>query len=193
MTGRLAAADRARLARLGIAPLATEDALALFDATLATETPAVVAARFDPAALRGAIAEEQLPPLLAGLVRTPTRRATTGGGGGFAERLRGLGAEERQRVVAGEVRRQVAGVLGRPDADAVPVDRVFSELGFDSLMGVDLRNRLSTVMERRLPASLVFDQPTVRDLTEYLIAELTGDADVSAGVVGGVVAVDEPL
>ncbi|MFH8471066.1 type I polyketide synthase, partial [Streptomyces sp. NPDC017991] len=193
MTGRLATADRARLARLGIAPLATDDALALFDAALTAETPAVVTAHFDPAALRGAIAAEQLPPLLAGLVRTPARRATTGGGGGFAERLRGLGAEERRRLVAGEVRRQVAGVLGRPDADAVPVDRAFSELGLDSLMGVDLRNRLSSVMDRRLPASLVFDQPTVRDLTEYLIVELTGDTGASAPVIGEALAVDEPL
>ncbi|MFI5825584.1 SDR family NAD(P)-dependent oxidoreductase, partial [Streptomyces rishiriensis] len=193
MTGQLAAADRTRLARLGIAPLPTEDALALFDAALTTEAPALVAAHFDPTALRTAAAEEQLPPLLAALVRTPTKRATTGGGGEFAERLRGLGAEERQRLVAGEVRRQVAGVLGRPDADAVPVDRAFSELGLDSLMGVDLRNRLSTVMDRRLPASLVFDQPTVRDLTEYLITELTGDTSASAPVIGKALAVDEPL
>ncbi|MFB9467837.1 beta-ketoacyl reductase, partial [Streptomyces cinereospinus] len=49
MTGQLAAADRARLARLGIAPLASADALALFDAALAGGDPAVVAARFDPA------------------------------------------------------------------------------------------------------------------------------------------------
>ncbi|MFH8805639.1 beta-ketoacyl synthase N-terminal-like domain-containing protein, partial [Streptomyces sp. NPDC017936] len=190
---RLAAADRARLARLGIAPLATDDALALFDAALANEAPAVVAARFDPAALRTAATDRQLPEVLSGLVKVRVRRGTTGGGDGFAERLRGLEGEERRRLVAGEVRRQVAGVLGHADADAVPVERAFSELGFDSLMGVELRNRLGAAVGRRLPASLVFDQPTVRDLTEYLIAELTGDADVSVGVAGGVVAVDEPL
>ncbi|GAA3293420.1 hypothetical protein GCM10020295_15200 [Streptomyces cinereospinus] len=91
MTGQLAAADRARLARLGIAPLASADALALFDAALAGGDPAVVAARFDPAALRTAAVDGHLPAVLAGLVRGRSRRVVGDGGGGFAERLRGLG------------------------------------------------------------------------------------------------------
>jgi myxalamid-type polyketide synthase MxaC len=54
-----------------------------------------------------------------------------------------------------------------PEA-AIEPDRPFGELGFDSLMAVDLRNRLAQRLERPLPATLLFDYPTFRKLVEYL-------------------------
>src|SRR5690606_3650933 len=49
MSGGLAEADRARLARAGIAPLSVDDGLALFDAALTSPDPLLVAARWDQA------------------------------------------------------------------------------------------------------------------------------------------------
>nr|WP_255955072.1 type I polyketide synthase [Streptomyces sp. ODS25] len=185
--------------------MSTPDALALFDAAVVSEVPAVVAARLDPAALRTAATEGHLPSLLAGLVKSPgraIRRARAGAGAGFAERLRGLAAEEQRQRVADLVRGHVAAVLGRADAESVPVDRAFSELGFDSLMSVDLRNRLSTAVGLALPASLVFDQPTIHDLADHLRTELVASADLTDPARGtratataevSPSAVDEPL
>ncbi|MEW2120083.1 type I polyketide synthase, partial [Streptomyces sp. NPDC005474] len=66
------------------------------------------------------------------------------------------------------VRTQVARVLGHDSADAVPVGTSFKELGFSSLMGVELSDLLSRATGARLPSTLIYDHPTPEALIRYL-------------------------
>ncbi|WP_268255355.1 type I polyketide synthase, partial [Streptomyces phaeofaciens] len=176
LTGDLTGADLDRMRRLGVRPLATEQGLALFDAAVRSPRALTVPVRLDLAALRR---QGDPAPLLRALVRTTVRRSavnTAGGtGGGLRDRLAGLAPADRERTLTELVRAQAAVVLGHEDGDAVPVDRAFRDLGFDSLTAVELRNRIATATGLRLPVTLAFDHPTPAALAAALSVRLVPD------------------
>ncbi|MYQ93116.1 type I polyketide synthase [Streptomyces sp. SID4946] len=180
MTEDLGGADRGRLARGGVLPLADEDGLELLDAALALDAPVVVPARLDLAALRNATAP--VPPLLKALVGGRPRRTDRASTVPLAQRIAGLPESERADVVLVLVRSEAAAVLGHSSAKAVQPDQAFGDLGFDSLTAVELRNRLNRATGLRLPATLVFDHPTPAALAQRVLKDLPGGTAGTAPV-----------
>ena len=177
MAGQLSATDRARLARTGVGPLSAEQGLDLFDAAVRSPEPLVAAAKWEPSGLRAQAEADQLPPVLRGMVRMPRRtaaaaQAQSAGAGGLAERLGGMTEGDARRALADMVRSHVSAVLAHDSGDTVDDDRAFKDLGFDSLTSVELRNRLNAETGLRLPATLVFDHPTVSALADYLLQSI---------------------
>ncbi|NEA05742.1 acyltransferase domain-containing protein, partial [Streptomyces sp. SID10116] len=86
---------------------------------------------------------------------------------------------------------------------AVDPDATFRDLGLDSVLSVELRNRLVSATGLRMPASILFDYPTLRDLADHLHERIVGAfapapapapaSDASAAVAGspGATAVDD--
>ncbi|MDG5805268.1 SDR family NAD(P)-dependent oxidoreductase [Streptomyces ossamyceticus] len=171
MTRHLGEADLSRMNRGGVTPLASAEGLALFDRALTRDHDYLLAARLDTAALR--TGGQEIPLLLAGLVRAPRRRAAAEAAGGRAAddlmtRLSGLSEADAHRALLDLVRGHAAAVLGHTSAERVQQGRPFKDLGFDSLTGVELRNRLSAATGVRLPAGLVFDHPTPEALARFI-------------------------
>ncbi|MCE0537504.1 SDR family NAD(P)-dependent oxidoreductase [Kineosporia rhizophila] len=160
--------------------LSTEEGLDLLDEALTRDEAHLVPFRLDVGALRAVAARggvlpallHELAPVRAGVA---TAVNTGGSSGALRQQLAGLRPAERERAAGQLVRTHVAAVLGHASPDAIDPERAFTELGFDSLTAVELRNRLNQATGLKLSATLVFDHPTPKALSKHIVGELTGE------------------
>ncbi|MFI8091358.1 type I polyketide synthase [Streptomyces sp. NPDC086080] len=182
-----------RMRHTGLIPMAAEAALAALDRTLGDDAPCTVIADIDwrHTAAGGPV------PLLAEL-SAPAEPAATGRGDAAAtlrHDVLALPADARHDALLDAVRAQAAEVLGHGSVDPVEPEAAFSALGFDSLLALDLRGRLSGLTGLALPATLVYDHPTADALARHLLGELSGAREEEAGppVPAAGRAEDEPI
>ena len=119
---------------------------------------------------------EGRPPLLEDLL---TREEAAGGpepSEDLLTRLRQAPAAEHEPLLGSFLREQLQAVLRLPAPPAANVG--FFDLGMDSLMAVEFRNRLNRAFsgEYTAPNTLVFDYPNVEALGGHLASELAGIA-----------------
>ncbi|HWN36296.1 MAG TPA: SDR family NAD(P)-dependent oxidoreductase, partial [Pseudonocardia sp.] len=182
----------------GVVALTPRTGLALFDAARSRAEPVLVAAPLHRGWL--ASAGPLLPPPwrdLAGALPTAAAAGSVAAASAWASRLAGLEPAARTAAVLELVQAEAAAALGHRDPRAatasVGADRDFRGLGFDSLTSVELRNRLSAVIGRRLPATVAFDYPTPRQLAGHLTVLLTGSPGEAGPTVARAAALDEPV
>ncbi|MFB8058827.1 SDR family NAD(P)-dependent oxidoreductase, partial [Kitasatospora purpeofusca] len=171
---------------IGAGALTSAEGLALFDAALDSPYAYRLAARIAPSVLR---ADDRLPAVLRGLVRPARTGAASAAAPALsaARQLAELPEAELFRTLLDLVRGNAAAVLGHSSPNLIRPARPFKDVGFDSLTGVELRNRLMSSTGLRLPAALVFDHPTPEALARHLAeravaARPTADSAVRAGI-----------
>ena len=124
----------------------------------------------------------------AGPVAAPQREV------GLVERLDNAAPAERRRLVQAFVREQVTKVLALDPSQLIDNDQSLNELGLDSLMALELRNAIGAGVKRPLPTTLVFDQPSIDALTQYICTNVVdleeaspraaqGGSDVAGSIV----------
>ncbi len=164
----------------GSGDLGLEEGLLLFDLALERKESLLLPVRFDVAGLRSRAEQgADVPAVMRGLAGAAGLARAAGAGadgpvGALRRQLAGLAEAERDRVLVDLVRTQVAAVLGHASGDEIVTNRAFTDLGFDSLTAVELRNRLNTATGLRLPATLIFDYPNTAVLAAHLGSELSG-------------------
>lgn len=174
----LAAAEAVRGERLetrGLGGLAPEDGLAALRGLLGTGPPGIAIMELDARrwveAHPGAARSGLLTPLLD-LVEGQDDPSEGKRGASFKDELSELASPSARRgALQAFVRGEVARVL-RLSAPRVPTDRALKLLGMDSLMGLELRNRLEAGLGLTLSATTIWNYPTVDLLTSFLVTEL---------------------
>jgi len=94
-----------------------------------------------------------------------------GGAGRLAEKLAGLTGSEAEEVLLAALREESAAVLGYSSATELDPEASLLELGLSSFTALELGNRLNAATGFQVPATAVFDHPSLAALARYLAAE----------------------
>src|SRR5215469_634528 len=123
-----------------------------------------------------AVAVRMVPALYRALLRSGLKRASAASGdtNTLRARLAALASDaERLKALAALAQEDIAAVLALPGASSVPADVPLKELGLDSLMAVELRNRLAARVGAKLPTTVAFDYPTPTAMAQLLLEKLS--------------------
>ena len=85
---------------------------------------------------------------------------------------------DRRQVLIDYIREQLGSVLKLDPTQQLNPQQGFFEMGIDSLMTIELKNRVEADLECSLPSTLFFKYPTLESLAEYLVSKLI-QSDVS--------------
>ncbi|WP_326668749.1 SDR family NAD(P)-dependent oxidoreductase [Streptomyces sp. NBC_01257] len=190
MASGLDGTDLRRMSRSGVEPLVPAHALALMDEAGQSDDALLLPVRLDLRTLRAA---EPPSAIMSGLVHRKTRATSSVPAGQSRSGLAALAPKERLRALLDLVRAQVASVLGHGSAADVEPDRAFTEIGFDSLTAMELRNQLASATGLRLPATLVFDHPNARAVAGHLDTLLAGGSTAAVASAAATPADDDPV
>ncbi|WP_434380751.1 SDR family NAD(P)-dependent oxidoreductase [Melittangium boletus] len=159
------ARDRRWLESVGLGALPRASGRAWWARLVGADVTEGVVALVDWERLRPLLEARSPRPLLSLLPGSePVPRAPT----------RGPTAPEALDVL---VRETVSRTLGLPAEAGVDDTRGFHELGLDSIMAVELKTGLEAALGLSLPATLAFNYPSVRALTEHLATRLGAQAE----------------
>jgi acyl transferase domain-containing protein len=175
-----------RAAARGLAAVSPAQGLAALERLLAAGEPQAAVLPVDWGRFLGG---RPPPPFLLEVAGAAGAQAAGEGRGAAARpappdlrgRLDGVPAARWPKVVGGFVRERALKALGLDPARAVDPRTPLGELGLDSLLAVELRNTLAKALGAPLPATLLFDHPTIDALTAHLLDLLGSPAAAPAG------------
>lgn len=171
--------DRQRSA-LGGRWFTPEQGLKAFDRLVREDVTHSVVMSMDWSVFEEAV--EERPPLVEDLLSAASEAEADSAGAprDLLSRVREAPASERENVLVSFLQGEVQAVLRLPSAPAPTVG--FFDLGMDSLMAVELRNRLNRALSDvyTAPNTLVFDYPDIATLATHLAEELPQDGDAPA-------------
>jgi acyl transferase domain-containing protein/NADPH:quinone reductase-like Zn-dependent oxidoreductase/acyl carrier protein len=130
----------------------------------------------DPAST---LQSDDVSPFLSGLITRKIAASSALSGDHAAARFEAAASEDRAAVLVEIISDMVIDIFGLDPSRTLTLDQNLTELGMDSLMAIQLSNRLKTAFSVAMPATLAFQHPTVGELADFVLEKMPNAAGSS--------------
>nr|AFU81773.1 1-hexene synthase 2 [1-hexene ORF2 expression construct pBbS7k-hexORF2] len=173
MATRLASQHQNRMQTAGISLISPEQGIQVLEELVRTQSTAQVGVLpVDWSVLAKQFSSANPSSLLLELLQQETSSEKTDER--ILEKLQAAPITERQDILKNYIQLVVAKTLGI-NPSKISTDDNFVELGMDSLMGMEVVNKLSGDLDFIIYPREFYERPTIDSLTQYLSAELSED------------------
>jgi acyl transferase domain-containing protein len=161
----------------GVSALAPAEALRLLGDLMSAPSPQAAVMPVNWPAFLEQFAPGERPRALDDLARAfPTEATkdeqTVRGPAVFLTALIAAPARERRAILVGFLQTELAAITG--DDTLADPSAGFFDMGLDSLMAVEMKNRLGAHLDVTLPATVVFRFPNIAALSDHLLTDVLG-------------------
>jgi len=163
------------LAKQGIRELSPGEVLAIVESSLRAGSPQVAAIRVDWAKWRTFFRGMQGNPLLERIFAAVEGHDSAGVVSDWRSKIESAAPAEKETVIAEAVREVVGSVL-RVKPDTLRDDQPLTDLGLDSLMGVEIENSLEAAIGVALPPTSLMRARTIGQIATLIAGHVGGTA-----------------
>jgi NADPH:quinone reductase-like Zn-dependent oxidoreductase/SAM-dependent methyltransferase/acyl carrier protein len=178
------------LARQGTEELSPREVMGLLESSLTAGVTQAMAIRVDWTKWRQFFRGMQENPLLERIFASVESQETGGATSDWRLKIESATPEELEGII-GQAVRDVVGSVLRVKADTLRDDQPLTELGLDSLMGVEIENSIENAIGVTLPPASLIRARTIAQIV-VLIAEHLGAKTVNGAVATTAVSMTTP-
>ena len=168
------------LARQGTMEISPGEAMALLESFLRAGSAQAMAIRVDWAKWRQFFRGMQENPLLERIFAAVENQEAAGATSDWRSRIEAAAPAEKQAVICQAVREAVGSVL-RVKPDSLRDDQPLTDLGLDSLMGVEIETSLEAAIGVALPPTSLMRARTIGQIASLIAGHLGGATSAASG------------
>src|SRR5882724_8068460 len=158
-------------ARQGTTELSPGEVMSLLESSLVAGNTQVAAIRVDWAKWRQFFRSMQENPLLERILASVERQEDGGVMSDWRLKLESAAPNDREPIIAAAVRDVVGSVL-RVKPESLRDDQPLTDLGLDSLMGVEIENSLEAAIGVALPPTSLMRARTIGQIASLIAGEM---------------------
>ncbi|MBW4434620.1 MAG: SDR family NAD(P)-dependent oxidoreductase [Pelatocladus maniniholoensis HA4357-MV3] len=176
MTAKLDNHFQSRIAEMGLSPLTLKQGLSAFDLVLGQAFPQIAILPIDWVVFQQQFSTQVQSPLLFNvlgknestdkddLIPVPYKD--------LLQRLKETPINQREEFLVSHLQDEVAHIMKLESSHSIDPTKGLFDMGMDSLMVVEMKNRLEIVLGVFLPSTLAFEAPNIQDLSKYIIEKI---------------------
>jgi acyl carrier protein len=173
MAANVSEKDKNRWDALGVGRIAPEDGPEALELALGADDTQVAVLPIDWKTYLRQAPSGQEPCFLSAIVHelqdSNDNRTIARDNNDFMQRVREVHEEDRRQLVLEHVKEQLIHVFGLKARTDIDDNQEFGDLGMDSLMAVEISNRLKRSFGCSLSSTIAFEYSTLNRLTDYVL------------------------